>query len=125
MKRNKVVKLKKLLPKGYRISTSKTGLSLYVSHKLKANEFIEDADAHVEKAAKKLNLDEVGRGCGFGERDWHLIDCDVEKTLVADAKKLHANMKAFFKKWSNSYCESCIAYDYIEKMRVVIETDEA
>ena len=119
----KVVELKKLLP-GYNISASKNGLSIYVSRKVADINDWTEANAAVRKAAKRFHLDEIGAGTGFGCRDWHFADLAVEKQMTADAKQLHCSMKAFFKKWGNAYCDVMSAYDVIEKMRNMLETDE-
>lgn len=119
----KVVELRKLLP-GYNISASKNGLSIYVSRRVASINDWTEANATIRKAVKRLHLDEVGAGTGFGYRDWHFADLDVEKQMTADVKQLYAAMKAFFKKWGNAYCDVEAAYDVIEKMRNMLETDE-
>lgn len=119
----KVVALKKLLP-GYQISASKNGLSIFISCKVDDIDDWTKANAVVRKAVKSLHLDEVGAGTGFGHRDWHFADLDVEKEMTADVKQLHSAMKAFFKKWGNAYCDVKAAYDIIEKMRNMLEPDE-
>lgn len=119
----KVVELRKLLP-GYNISASKNGLSIYVSRRVVSINDWTKANAAVRKAAKRFHLDEVGAGTGFGYRDWHFADLDVEKQMTADAKQIHSAMKAFFKKWGNAYCDVVAAYDVIEKTRDMLETDE-
>lgn len=120
----KVVELKKLLP-GYNISASKNGLSIYVSRRVADINDWTEANAAVRKAVKRFHLDEVGAGTGLGYRDWHFADLDVEKQMTADAKQIHDSMKTFFKKWGNAYCDVVAAYGVIEKMRDMLETDEA
>ena len=45
--------------------------------------------------------------------------------MVAEAKDVLKTMKCFFAKYGNEYCDSTNCYDIIDKMRKLVETDEA
>lgn len=115
----------KSLPKGFKCSVSKTGITVKIwvdTNKVdwvKANKLVYDL-------AKKLKLSEVGSGTDMttGVRDWEFIDTSTEKKMVDEANAVYNDMKRFFAKYGNEYCDSDDCYDIIDKMRNLVATDE-
>lgn len=117
--------IKSAFPKRFKVTISKTGLTVRVYHKLNGD--WDSANDIVYKVAKKLGLDEVGAGtnCVTGVRDWEFIAKDVESAMHKEACSILKAMKAFFKKWAKTYCSSSKTYDVIEQMRTLVQSDEA
>ena len=117
--------IKNAFPKGFKVFVSKTGLTVQVMHKL--NDDWDYANGTVYKIAKKLGLEEVGSGTNLetNVRDWEFISKEVENAMHKDACATLKAMKVFFKKWTNTYCNSEKTYDVIEKMRSLVKSDEA
>ena len=116
----------KSLPKGFKCSVSKMGVTVQIwvdTNKVggwdKANRLVYDL-------AKKLKLSEVGAGTDMSTmvRDWEFIDTAVEKKMITEAKAVYNAMKSFFKKYGNNYCNSIKCYSVIDQMRALVETDE-
>ncbi len=119
--------IKKHLPKGFKCLTSKDGLIVTVYAKLDQVGGFDEANKAVRNLCKKFKLDEIGAGTLLSsmQRDWELIDLEVERKMHNEAQCVLKHMKNFFKKYSNRYCSSSKTYDVIESMRSLVETDEA
>ena len=115
----------KSLPKGFKCSVSKTGVTVKIlvdTNKVgwdKANKLVYDL-------AKKLKFSEVGSGTDMttGVRDWEFINTSTEKKMVDEANTVYNAMKRFFAKYGNEYCDSEECYDVIDQMRNLVATDE-
>lgn len=124
--------IKKMLPKDFIVNVSKTGLNVVLHVELDKVFGIGNADALVKKMMKelkqqyevKLDFVESGIDAYYGTRDWEFVNVEAEKTMVAEAKDALNAMKKFFSKYGNAYCDSSKAYDVIEHMRALVETDE-
>ena len=117
----------KSLPKDFKCSVSKTGITIQIWVDTNKVGGYDKANKLVYALAKKLKLEEVGAGTDMTTmvRDWEFIDTAVEKKMVAEAKVVYKTMKSFFTKYGNEYCDSNNCYDIIDKMRKLVETDEA
>ena len=115
------------LPKGFKCSVSKTGVTVQIWVDTNKVGGWDKANQLVYGLAKKLKLSEVGAGTDMSTmiRDWEFIDTTVEKKMIAEAKNVLKTMKSFFKKYGNSYCDSNMCYKVIDQMRALVETDEA
>lgn len=119
--------LLKSLPKDFHCDMSNTGMTVQIwVDTNKVGGFV-TANQLVYDLAKKLKLDEVGASTDLTTmiRDWEFIDTSSEKQMIAEAKAVYKTMKSFFTKYGNTYCSSSKCYDIIEKMRGLVETDEA
>lgn len=124
--------IKKMLPKDFNVDVSKTGLNVVLHVELAKVFEIDNAEALVKKMVKelkqqyevKLDFVDSGTDVHYGTRDWEFINVEAEKTMVAEAKDALNAMKKFFSKYGNAYCDSSKAYDVIEHMRALVETDE-
>lgn len=117
----------KNLPKGFKCSVSRNGLTVQIWKKLKnLDEDFDPSNKAVRDLAKKFNLDEVGAGTLIQDlqRDWEFISLDAEAKMLKEANDVLKTMKAFFNKYGNSYCSSNEVYKVIDKMRVLVATDE-
>lgn len=117
----------KNLPKGFKCSVSRNGLTVQIWKKLKnLDEDFDPSNKAVRDLAKKFNLDEVGAGTLIQglQRDWEFISLDAEAKMLKEANDVLKTMKAFFNKYGNSYCSSNEVYKVIDKMRVLVATDE-
>jgi len=114
------------LPKGFKCSVSKTGITVQIWVAVNKVGGWDKANKLVYALAKKLKLSEVGAGTEMASmvRDWEFIDTTVEKKMVAEAKAIYKTMKSFFKKYGNTYCASNDCYKVIDQMRELIATDE-
>ena len=117
----------KSLPKDFKCSVSKTGITIQIWVDTNKVGGYDKANKLVYALAKKLKLEEVGAGTDMTTmvRDWEFINTAVEKKMVAEAKDVLKTMKCFFAKYGNEYCDSTNCYDIIDKMRKLVETDEA
>ena len=117
----------KSLPKGFKCSVSKTGITVQIWVDTNKVGGWDKANKLVYSLAKKLKLEEVGTGTNMSTmvRDWEFIDTTVEKKMVAEAKAVYKTMKSFFKKYGNTYCSSNDCYKVIDQMRELVATDEA
>ena len=116
----------KSLPKGFKCSVSKTGVTVQIwVDTNKVGGWVK-ANRLVYALAKKLKLEEVGCGTNLETmvRDWEFTDTSVEKKMIAEAKAVYKAMKSFFKKYGNNYCNSNKCYGVIDQMRALVETDE-
>lgn len=116
----------KSLPKGFKCSVSKTGITVQIQVDTNKVGGWDTANWLVYDLAKKLKLEEVGAGTDMSTmvRDWEFIDTTAEKKMVAEAKNILKTMKSFFKKYGNTYCSSEKCYKVIDQMRALVETDE-
>ena len=117
----------KNLPKGFKCSVSRNGLTVQIWKKLKnLDEDFDASNKAVRALAKKFNLDEVGAGTLIQDlqRDWEFISLYAEAKMLKEANDVLKTMKAFFNKYGNSYCSSNEVYKVIDKMRVLVATDE-
>ena len=117
----------KNLPNGFKCSISRNGLIVQIWKKLKnLDEDFDASNKAVRALAKKFNLDEVGAGTLIQDlqRDWEFISLDAEAKMLKEANDVLKTMKAFFNKYGNSYCSSNEVYKVIDKMRVLVATDE-
>lgn len=114
------------LPKGFHCYVSKLGMTVQIWVDITKVGDCNKANKLVHSIAKKFKLSEVGSGTDMDTmvRDWELIDTTVEKKMVNDAKDVLKTMKSFFNKYGNTYCSSNKCYSIIDKMRVLIATDE-
>ncbi len=112
------------LPANCTVNVSSTGLVVIIHHILD-NDW-DAANNAVRKMAKKFKLNEIDSGTDLytNTRDWTFISKPLEKDMLTESKDLLKHMKAFFKKWGNTYCESTKTYKVIDTMRAMIETDE-
>ena len=117
----------KSLPKDFKCSVSKTGITIQIWVDTNKVGGYDKANKLVYALAKKLKLEEVGAGTAMTTmvRDWEFIDTTVEKKMVAEAKSAYKTMKSFFAKYGNEYYNSNNCYNIIDKMRKLVETDEA
>lgn len=117
----------KSLPKGFHCDVSKTGITVQIWVDTNKVGGLVGANELVYGLAKKLKLVEVGAGTDMTTmiRDWEFVDTSVEKQMIAEAKAVYKTMKSFFTKYGNTYCSSSKCYDVIEKMRDLVESDEA
>ena len=117
----------KSLPKDFKCSVSKSGITIKIWVDTNKVGGWDKANKLVYGLAKKLKLEEVGAGTDMTTmvRDWEFINTAVEKKMVAEAKDVLKTMKCFFAKYGNEYCDSTNCYDIIDKMRKLVETDEA
>lgn len=117
----------KSLPKDFKCSVSKSGITVKIWVDINKAGGLDKANKLVYGLAKKLKLEEVGAGTDLTimVRDWEFIDTTVEKKMVAEAKSVYKTMKSFFAKYGNEYCNSNNCYNIIDKMRKLVETDEA
>lgn len=115
----------KSLPKGFKCSASKTGITVKIWADLRKVGW-DKANKLVYGLAKKFKLSEVGAGTDMatGVRDWELIDLAAEKKMVDEANAVYKAMKSFFAKYGNAYCSSDDCYDVIDQMRKLVATDE-
>ena len=115
----------KSLPKGFKCSVSKTGVTVKIWVDLRKVGW-DKANKLVYNLAKKLKLSEVGAGTEMatGVRDWEFIDTSTEKKMVDEANSVYNAMKRFFAKYGNEYCDSEECYDVIDQMRNLVATDE-
>lgn len=128
--------IKKMLSKDFTVNVSKTGLNVVLHVELAKVFGIDNAEALVKKMVKelkqqyevKLEFDASGSDLLYGTRDWEFVwefvNAEAKKTMVAEAKDALNAMKKFFNKYGNAYCDSSKAYDVIEHMRALVETDE-
>lgn len=123
----------KNLPREFKVDESKTGLiiNVYVDTNIvggwdKANKLVYALCDKIKKE-NKIELDEIGAGTDMSTmvRDWEFVNTEVAAQMTNEAKDVLKVMKVFFKRWGNSYCSVPETYDIIEKMRDLIETDEA
>ena len=116
--------MKKFLPKDFKVIVSHNGLNVFIIHKV--NNDIDKSERLVKKTAKKFKLEDVESGTDVRTmtRCWEFVSSEVENEMHKEAKAALQAMKAFFKKWGNSYCSSSKTYDVIDKMRALVETDE-
>ena len=121
-------RIKMILPKPFKVHVTKTGLDIQIEVDINwvggwnnANRLVQDMKKHLG-----VKLDEVGGGTDMSTMvcDWEFINCEVENVMISDANIALDAMKKFFKKYGNTYCSSPKAYDIIEKMRALVETDE-
>lgn len=121
-------RIKMILPKPFKVYVSKNGLTIQLDVDTNTVGGWDNANKLVYNMKKNLGikLDEVGAGTDMTTmvRDWEFINCEVENTMISDANTALDAMKRFFKKYGNAYCSSPKAYDIIEKMRALVETDE-
>ena len=117
----------KSLPKDFKCSVSKTGITIQIWVDTNKVGGYDKANKLVYALAKTLKLEEVGAGTAMTTmvRDWEFIDTTVEKKMVAEAKSAYKTMKSFFAKYGNEYYNSNNCYNIIDKMRKLVETDEA
>lgn len=117
----------KSLPKDFKCSVSKSGITVKIWVDINKAGGLDKANKLVYGLAKKLKLEEVGAGTDLTimVRDWEFIDTTVEKKMVAEAKSAYKTMKSFFAKYGNEYYNSNNCYNIIDKMRKLVETDEA
>ena len=115
----------KNLPKGFKCSVSKTGITVQIWADLRKVGW-DKANKLVYGLAKKFKLSEVGAGTDMatGVRDWELIDVAAEKKMVDEANAVYKAMKSFFAKYGNAYCSSDDCYDVIDQIRKLVATDE-
>ena len=106
---------------------SKSGITVKIWVDINKAGGLDKANKLVYGLAKKLKLEEVGAGTDLTimVRDWEFIDTTVEKKMVAEAKSAYKTMKSFFAKYGNEYYNSNNCYNIIDKMRKLVETDEA
>lgn len=118
------------LPANYTVSVSHTGLIVTINHildnDLDVDNALDVADKAVHSMARKFKLRWIDSGTDFytNMRDWTFISKPLEKDMLAESKDLLKCMKAFFKKWGNTYCESTKTYEVIDTMRAMIASDE-
>lgn len=114
------------LPKGFKCSVSKTGVTIQIWTDTNKVGGWDKANRLVYDLAKKLKLSEVGAGTDMSTmvRDWEFIDTAIEKKMVNEAKDILKTMKSFFKKYGNAYCDSNDCYRIIDQMRELVATDE-
>ncbi len=114
------------LPKGFKCSVSKTGVTVQIWVDTNKVGGWDKANQLVYGLAKKFKLSEVGAGTDMSTmvRDWEFIDTTNEKKMVNEAKNVLKTMKRFFKKYGNTYCSSEKCYKVIDQMRALVETDE-
>lgn len=114
------------LPKGFKCSVSKTGVTVQIWVDVNKVGGWDKANRLVYALAKKLKLEEVGAGTDMSTmvRDWEFIDTSVEKKMVAEAKDVLKTMKSFFTKYGNEYDDSDDCYKVIDQMRDLVATDE-
>ena len=117
--------IKAAFPKGFKAEVSKTGLNVLVTHKINGD--WDKANDIVSKIAKKLGLEEIGSGTNTLTyvRDWEFIVKETENAMYKEACNVLKTMKAFFKKWTNAYCDSAKTFNVVEQMRTFIQSDEA
>lgn len=116
----------KALPDNFTVETSKTGLTVRLFYVGPLG--LVGAGNIVKKVAKKFKLRLVGDGQNLntGLCDWEYIDTNIEALITDDAKAIHKALKDFFEKWNgNEYVDSKKAYEWIDKIRSMVETDEA
>lgn len=114
------------LPKGFKCSVSKTGVTVQIWVDTNKVGGWDKANRLVYALAKKLKFSEVGAGTNMSTmvRDWEFIDTTSEKKMVNEAKDVLKTMKSFFKKYGNTYCDSNDCYRIIDEMRELVATDE-
>lgn len=114
------------LPKGFKCSVSKTGLTVQIWVDVNKVGGWDKANKLVYALAKKLKLSEVGAGTDMSTmvRDWEFINTTVEKKMVAEAKDVLKTMKSFFTKYGVEYDDSDDCFDIIDQMRDLVATDE-
>lgn len=118
--------LKADLPKCFNVSVSKSELTIWVSVQGKDIAW-DEAHKIMRKVAKKNKLEEVCSGTLIqsGDMNWEFVNKVVEHQLVEAADRLMKRCKDFFKRWNNNeYCNSDKAYEKIEKIRAMFESDE-
>lgn len=118
-------RIKADLPKCFNVSVSKNELTVWVSVQGKDIAW-DEAHKIMRKVAKKNKLEEVHSGTFVqsGDMDWEFVNKVVEKRMTEDADTLLKCCKTFFKNWGNAYANSDKAYDKVEKIRAMFETDE-
>ena len=116
----------KSLPKGFKCSVSKMGVTVQIWVDVNKVGGWDKANKLVYALAKKLKLEEVGCDTNLETmvRDWEFTDTAAEKKMVAEAKAVCKTMKSFFTKYGNAYCASNDCYRVIDQMRALVETDE-
>ena len=116
----------KSLPKGFKCSISKTGVTVKIWADTNKVGGWTKANKLVYSLAKKLKFIEIGSGTNMitGVRDWEFIDTSTEKKMIFEAKAVYNAMKNFFAKYGNEYCDSEECYDVINQMRELVATDE-
>ena len=106
------------LPKGFKCSVSKTGVTVQIWVDTNKVGGWDKANKLVYALAKKFKLSEVGAGTDMSTmvRDWEFIDTTNEKKMVNEAKDVLKTMQNFFKKYGNTYCSSEKSYKVIDQM---------
>ena len=118
--------LKGKLPKGFKVETKRHGLYIHVRCRLSPKMPIDKADEIFYRTIERRRkcFYELYAESGPESRVWMLVDLNVQWSARKELSDARNALKRYFEKYGNSYADDDEAYEIVEDIRRLVETDE-